>query len=213
MITDPYALAAAASFVGWEPPTSVSGAARDTWRSLVEALAHFGVRSPQRTTTEEGTAWAKAIDRVLADTARTIAEGAVTPFSTLVPGVAMVRAGVAVADLFAISVALSQKSSAATFSVGVLTPQSAAAILHSSAHYYAPGQPLRSLVGWSLLPEAPSASVVAQWEQVGLGADGWLYAAAGLSMVEALAVKQVGEVGNDGLRMMAGLRGVGLPVE
>lgn len=77
--------------------------------------------------------------------------------------------------------------------------------------------PMRSAVGWVLAANGGTLARlqylhVADWTRAGLGQDGWLYSAAGFTLAETLAARDRGSLDLDRARMLAGLRGVALPV-
>jgi hypothetical protein len=74
---------------------------------------------------------------------------------------------------------------------------------------------VRDAIGWTLaigFTWAARASLMSPWIRLGAGADRWVYAAAGITPAEYAEATAAGTLTSDQARLLAGLRGVTLPV-
>ena len=185
----------------WVPPALGPQAHREVWLPLGDALAEAGVTPPRRTTQELMQDW--AADVALGEMTRSGVRGfAVT--------VEVIRHGVAPEDLFWLASAMSEYGLPVSGS-----PAGVCKYLAGRAPAIYRGHTVRSTLGWSLVRwdlGKVGPHVRAEWADVGLAEDGWLYAAAGFTVAEALAMKAAGALGPAQAAMMAGLRGARLPV-
>ena len=179
----------------WVPPALGPQAHRDVWLPLGDALSQAGVAAPRRTTRELTQDW--AADVALGEMTRSGLRGfAVT--------VEVVRRGVAPEDLFWLASKMSEYGLPVSGS-----PAGVCKYLARACAIY-PGHTVRSMLGWSLVKVGPHTR--AEWADVGIAEDGWLYAAAGFTAAEALAMRSAGALDPAQAAMMAGLRGARLPV-
>ena len=124
----------------------------------------------------------------------------------------VVDGGVAVQDLSRV---------ACQFRTVIGYPSAAAESLLMAAKcdWFPAGCTVQDLIGWMLLGAdtggrvADSAALAKEWADVGLGAHGWLFAAAGYCPAEARTALDTGIVDQAKARFMAALRGAPLPVE
>lgn len=126
-----------------------------------------------------------------------------------------VRAGITLADLKAVAGHYPDVPSP-THAVTVLMMAGDAAVFA--------GLSLRAMVGWLLAIDPADRADrgldedwaalrgVQPWLDAGLGEDGWRYAAAGLSVAEALGAIKAGSMTDQDLAVMAALRGRRTPV-
>jgi hypothetical protein len=88
-----------------------------------------------------------------------------------------------------------------------------------------PDLALDGAVGWLLASQGPDTgstrwpqrevvkTLMGPWDAAGVLADGWLYVAAGLTLGGAVAARRSGSVDLGGLRVLAALRDVALPIQ
>lgn len=184
----------------WAPPVAGPPEVQNVWAPLGLALAQAGVNPPRRTTQKLTQDWAPGAEAAVR---QMVGVGAVGMVGMAVP-VQVVGRGVAPDDLFWLAAAMSE----AGLPVGG-SPAGVCRYVTRRALALYEGCTVRSMLGWSL------AGVETQdrrgWVTAGLGEDGWLYAAAGFTLGETLALQAAGVLDPAQAAMMAGLRGVTLP--
>ena len=197
----------------WAPPPGGDGRHNDDWVALGRALADQGIEQVRTTTVRAGR-WAEQMQAerdafVVADVPW--GAGNPVPLPRVANAICAVRAGVAVQDMYAAS------RSARLEVGGSGQPALTSAAMSSVAGISLSFLSMRALIGWlsaetHIIGPGYQFGHVHNWAFAGLGEDGWLYAAAGFTLAETLDMKDAGVLDPAAAAMMAGLRGVPLPV-
>ena len=204
----------------WSPPAGAPPQVQTDWALLGSALAQMGVPVPSVTASTSVALWCVQAHVAINSDGLDIQGGTDDAFRALGPvrrvrdAFLAVRLGVAPEDLFQVG----QVMGAVHGSAFAARPNAATTNLRIAVQARFSGFTLRAAVGWLLVEPSmhPDAEFcvrdhVNEYARAGLGEQGWLYAAAGLSPGEAVAVRAAGSVRATDLRVMAGLRGVPLP--
>ena len=187
-------------------------ARQEVWALLGQALVDHEVPAGGDRRLRAGT-WASRMksEQVALDTGRRVWRvGVAAPDAGVTEAVAAVRAGLGVADLFVMA-------SAARLRVPEGWPNGTALGAQNVASQVLPFLSLGAMVGWLAVEgsftagDDPFGQAFA-WAKAGMAEDGWVYAGAGLTVAEALAVRADGSMGRDELVLLAALRGVPLPL-